>query len=163
MRIFTLSDVKLPLGKSESELFSVAKKKLGKEPAYFSIVKKSLDARNKKDIRFVYTIEYSAEKKREEDAPLEKLPKAKRPQKPVLVVGAGPAGLFCALRLLDRGITPWLIERGAPVEERERTIETFFNSRLLDENCNVQFGEGGAGTFRTENSTRKRIVLLTAR
>lgn len=147
MRIFTLSDVKLPLGKSESELFSVAKKKLGKEPAYFSIVKKSLDARNKKDIRFVYTIEYSAEKKREEDAPLEKLPRAKRPQKPVLVVGAGPAGLFCALRLLDRGITPWLIERGAPVEERERTIETFFNSRLLDENCNVQFGEGGAGTF----------------
>jgi uncharacterized FAD-dependent dehydrogenase len=64
-----------------------------------------------------------------------------------LVVGSGPAGLFCALRLLARGIKPVLIERGAPVEERERDINAFFQTQALNVDSNVQFGEGGAGTF----------------
>ena len=147
MSLRTLSDIKLSVDKSEKELFVLASKKLGKKPAYFAIKKKSLDARDKDNLRFVYTVEFSDTPVKKEEIPLEKLPAGKVPQKPVLVVGSGPAGLFCALRLLERGIRPIVIERGAPVEERERKIDTFIATGALDENTNVQFGEGGAGTF----------------
>lgn len=147
MRLFTLTDIKLPVGQGEEKLFALASKKLGKKPAYFAIKKKSLDARNKNDVRFVYTVEFSDTPYTERDEPLERLPKAKLPEKPVLVVGSGPAGLFCALRLIQRGICPIVIERGAPVDERERKINAFFQEKQLDTDTNVQFGEGGAGTF----------------
>jgi len=147
MRFITLSDIKLPLGKGEETLFTLAGKKLGKPPAYFAIKKKSLDARDKNNIRYVYTIEFSDEKPKEENLGLERLPKHKIPEKPVLVVGSGPSGLFCALRLLERGITPIVIERGGSVEERERATKRFFTERFLDIHNNIQFGEGGAGTF----------------
>ena len=147
MRIITLSDIKLSLDKDERELFRIATKKLGKPPRYFRIRKKSLDARNKSDVRFVYTIEFSDEEQRQTPQPLERLHATKLPNNPVMVVGSGPAGLFCALRLLERGITPIVIERGAPVEERERKIDAFFQTARLDTDTNIQFGEGGAGTF----------------
>ena len=67
-------------------------------------------------------------------------------ERPV-VVGSGPAGLFCALTLALLGARPRVIERGARVEERVQKVNAFFNGADLDENCNVQFGEGGAGTF----------------
>ncbi|MBQ8295236.1 MAG: FAD-binding protein [Clostridia bacterium] len=143
----TLSDIKLSVGQDEKQLFSIVTKKLGKPPKYFAIKKKSLDARDKNNIRFIYTVEFSANEKPNDEQPLERLSPNNQPQAPVLVVGSGPAGLFCALRLLQRGITPIVIERGAPVEEREKSIQTFFDTKRLDENSNVQFGEGGAGTF----------------
>lgn len=147
MRLITLTDVKLPLDKGEEELYRLATKKLGEKPKYFAIKKKSLDARDKKDIRYVYSIEFSNGEV-EKDAPdLERLPRHKLPSEPVLVVGSGPAGLFCALRLLKRGILPIVIERGGSVEERERATQLFFTQKTLDENTNIQFGEGGAGTF----------------
>ncbi|MBE7068423.1 MAG: hypothetical protein E7381_03880 [Clostridiales bacterium] len=147
MRLITLSDIKLPLDKDESTLFTLASKKLGKPPRYFRICKKSLDARKKEDIRFVYTIEFSDQVPPKAEETLERLPKTRLPEKPVLVVGSGPAGLFCALRLLERGIIPTVIERGAPVEERELKINAFFTQTALDLDSNIQFGEGGAGTF----------------
>lgn len=147
MRLITLSNVKLPVGKDEKSLLAFAEKKLGRKAGYFAIKKKSLDARDKNNVRFVYTIEFSVDKKREEELLLERLPTEKTPQLPVAVIGSGPAGLFCALRLLARGIKPVVVERGAPVEERERNISRFFAERILDTESNVQFGEGGAGTF----------------
>ena len=63
MSLRTLSDIKLPVGKSEDELVKLATKKLGKKPAYFAIKKKSIDARNKEDVKFVYTIAFSSEPK----------------------------------------------------------------------------------------------------
>ncbi len=65
----------------------------------------------------------------------------------VCIIGSGPAGLCCAVRLCERGYSPVIIERGGSVEERELATRAFFSERRLDEECNVQFGEGGAGTF----------------
>ena len=147
MSVITLSDVKLPIGKPESELVKIAAKKLKTQPEYFAIKKKSLDARDKENIRFVYTIEFSAKKQKQVEKIYPILPKEKRPEKPVVIVGSGPAGLFCALRLLDCGIKPIVVERGDKVETRAKKIENFTKNKQLDTNSNVQFGEGGAGTF----------------
>lgn len=147
MRLFTLSDIKLSIDKTEAELLKIAEKKLGGKAEYFAIKKKSLDARDKNNIRYVYSIEFSKEPQPKQERLFAMLPKSKMPKAPVLVVGSGPAGLFCAIRLLDYGICPILIERGAPVEERAKKIDDFFQTRRLDPNVNVQFGEGGAGTF----------------
>ncbi len=147
MRLTTISDIKLPIGRSESELLRIAEKKLGGKAKYFAIKKKSLDARDKNNIRYIYTVECSKEAYIEEKERIEQLPDSRQPQERVLVVGSGPAGLFAAIRLLQRGIKPLLIERGAPVEEREGKIQLFFNDKRLDTESNVQFGEGGAGTF----------------
>ncbi len=147
MSIRTLSDIKLPIGKDEKELFLLAQKKLDKKPQYFEIKKKTLDARDKNNIRFVYTIAFSAEKENMVTPVLEVLPERKRPKERVVVAGSGPAGLFCALRLLQRGITPIVVERGAPVDERAKKIDAFSKTGVLDTQTNVQFGEGGAGTF----------------
>lgn len=70
-------------------------------------------------------------------------PPAERP----VVVGAGPAGLFCALTLARAGAQPILLERGRPVEQRQADVARFWSAGVLDENSNVQFGEGGAGAF----------------
>ena len=167
MSLHTFSDIKLPIGRKEEELLSIARKKLGGKLGYFAIKKKSLDARDKNNIRYIYTIECSKEEQKKQEPVFERLPKQKIPTKPVLVVGSGPAGLFCALRLLDHGITPVLIERGAPVEERTKIVERFFETKFLDTQTNIQFGEGGAGTFSDgklntqTHSTLNREVLET--
>lgn len=147
MSLRTLSDVKLSLGQSEETLRVIAERKLGRKAAYFAIKKKSLDARDKNNIKYIYTIEFSASPYSEETTELPRLPKEKLPKDNVMVVGSGPAGLFCALRLIEHGITPIVVERGAPVEEREKDILLFSNGGVLHTNSNVQFGEGGAGTF----------------
>ena len=146
MSLRTLSDIKLPIGTDEKELVRLATKKLGKTPTYFAIKKKSLDARNKADLKYIYTIEFSGELP-PKTPPLERLPKGKLPPNRVVVIGSGPAGLFCALRLIERGIAPLVIEQGGSVEEREKDVQTFIQTKTLNPQSNVQFGEGGAGTF----------------
>lgn len=134
--------VKLGIGEGEEKLFRLATKKLGRKPAYFQILKKSLDARDKGNIQFVYTVAFS-DRDEEEHAARERL---SHPPK-VVVVGSGPAGLFCALRLLEYGVKPVVLERGQRVEERIASCERFFSEHRLDPESNIQFGEGGAGTF----------------
>lgn len=142
-----LTDVKLGVKQDERELLRIAEKNLRAKPAYFRILKKSLDARDKNNIRYIYSIEFSAEAEREPERKFPVLPENKQPVKPVLVVGGGPAGLFCALRLLSHGIRPIVVERGPDVAERERKIRALSENGILDPEANVQFGEGGAGTF----------------
>ena len=67
-------------------------------------------------------------------------------ERPV-IVGSGPAGLFCAYMLAKAGYRPLLLERGMPVEQRKKDVEKFWETQSLDPESNVQFGEGGAGTF----------------
>ncbi|MBQ8374742.1 MAG: FAD-dependent monooxygenase [Clostridia bacterium] len=161
----TLSGVKLPIDQSETELLKIAEKQLKGKPQYFAIRKKSLDARDKNNLHYLYTIEFSQEKQEPNPCIRERIPKEKLPKKPVLVVGSGPAGLFCALRLIEYGVTPIVVERGACVEEREKSVSRFCTQRVLEADTNVQFGEGGAGTFsdgklntQTHNAFNREVL-----
>ena len=125
------------------------------------IYKTSLDARKRSDIHFVHSVyadlgSPALEKKMcEKDASLQYIDS--EVAKPVIntgdykgriaVVGFGPAGLFCALVLSENGYRPIVFERGEPVDERARSVDSFWNGGPLNINSNVQFGEGGAGTF----------------
>ncbi len=136
-------NVKLSVSRPESDLLKIAAKMLGARVKYFKILKKSLDARDKRNIFWVYSIAYSADDETEPQPILERI---KNPPA-VAVVGGGPAGLFCALRLIDRGFKPVIIERGEAVEERRKSCLEFFGGGALNQESNVQFGEGGAGAF----------------
>ena len=129
------------------------------------IRKHSIDARKKPQLFDIYTVDadlgigLNAEKKRiaklrSKDIsavqPSEyKFPEAgsEKMEKRPVVIGAGPAGLFCALMLAEHGYRPILLERGRSVEERSRDIEKYWETGVLDLSSNIQFGEGGAGTF----------------
>ena len=158
-----IDGLRLKPGESEEKLLQLAAKKM-RGCRYIRILKKSLDARDKADIRWVYSVEAD---KQPIPQPVRTWPQVKRQPPRVIVVGSGPAGLFCAIRLLRGGIRPLVVERGGTVEERVRQNETFFQRHILDENCNVQFGEGGAGTFSDgklntqTKDVRNREVLET--
>ena len=119
-----------------------------------TIVKKSIDARDKKNVHYVYSLnikvvdesKYPNIKKIENKKPLKINKSRKSVYKPV-IVGSGPAGLFCALTLVDNGYEPIIIEQGDSVDNRIKYIEEYKTTGRLNEMCNVQFGEGGAGTF----------------
>lgn len=140
-----ISNLTLSPGESETNLKSKAYKKAGtneKSSPFFRITKKSIDARDKNDVKIVYSAEIS-------DAPFndETLPLTAKRKGRVLVVGAGPAGLFCSLTLVRGGMDVTLIERGKPVSERKNDVNNFVSTRRLNTESNVQFGEGGAGAF----------------
>ena len=124
-----------------------------------SLYRKSVDARKKEDVHFccsfLVDLNCSVDKilKRNKNATLYKENKyvwsktEKTPPIPPVIVGFGPAGMFAALLLAKAGLKPIVIERGADVDTRTKDVEEFFNGGALKENSNVQFGEGGAGTF----------------
>ena len=121
---------------------------------FYNIFKKSIDARNKDDIFYNYTIDVKytgkggkeIKKVNKESYKIDINQKRKSELRPV-IVGAGPAGLFCGLLLVQHGIKPIIIEQGKKVEDRKKDVDEFLKSGKLNINSNVQFGEGGAGTF----------------
>lgn len=123
----------------------------------FKIVKKAVDARKKKDVHYIYSIEAETENEeqilmRNKNAISVKpysynFGQIKKLKKRPVIVGFGPAGMFAALVLAQNGYEPIVLERGKCVEERAEDIKRFQTERVLNESSNVQFGEGGAGTF----------------
>lgn len=133
------------------------------------LLKRSVDARKKANVHFTasYRLELSSDREEHllaraerNDAKLKglqirpaapymplEIPQLTASDLPPVVVGAGPAGLFAAWYLAKSGLKPLLVEQGAPVEERARDVETFFQTGELNPWSNIQFGEGGAGTF----------------
>ncbi len=123
------------------------------------VMRRSIDARKKQDVHFVYTLlielknnesiicrncksaEFYKEEKIEEFTPVRE-----KNIKPV-IIGSGPAGLFAALEFIKYGYSPIIVERGSPIEQRVDDVEKFINTHRLNCESNVQFGEGGAGTF----------------
>ncbi len=159
-----ITQLKLPYHHSVVDLEHKIRKILklsAKQKFTYQITKKSIDARKKPDLFLVYSIQVNCEN--EEIV----LKRAKNPsiristQKeyrvptngtqdlncPPLIIGAGPAGLFAAYLFVEAGFKPILIERGKSVDERQKDVEDFWRTGILNTSSNVQFGEGGAGTF----------------
>lgn len=180
-----ISQLKLPVTHTQEQLekkllkmLRISRKDLGQ----YYIRKRSLDARKKPELYYVYSID--VEIKNEErvlksmKGKVQKV--SSRPysvpehgterlsDRPV-IIGSGPAGLFCAYLLAREGYRPLIIERGAPVRERRKDVEKFWETGVLDPSSNVQFGEGGAGTFSDgklntlvkDPAGRNRFVLET--
>lgn len=119
--------------------------------------KRSIDSRKKSDIKLIYNIEVELKKPVDITSlknislakEVEKVIREANPlmEKEVAVIGAGPAGLFAALRLAEYGFTPFVFERGEEVDKRDITTENFVKTSILNPDSNIQFGEGGAGTY----------------
>ncbi|MBR5155662.1 MAG: FAD-dependent oxidoreductase [Clostridia bacterium] len=144
---------------SEEDVFAKAKSiaaKYGIKAESPYIYKKSLDARRKKDIHFVYSVVMCTRDTESKTMPPEIKPfdenivfesGKSQSAKKVLVVGSGPCGLFAAYVLSKGGLDVIVVERGSSVDERCKKVKRFWETGLLDTECNIQFGEGGAGTF----------------
>ena len=159
-----ITQLKLPYHHSAVELENKIRKTLrlsSNQKFTYRIVKKSLDARKKPELFMVYSVQVSCDNeaeivKKAKNASVSivkskhyQIPKCGEQELPAapLIVGAGPAGLFAAFVLAEAGFRPVLIERGKAVEDRMKDVEKFWETGVLDTSSNVQFGEGGAGTF----------------
>lgn len=178
-----IKDIRLPVGHDNAALMDEIAKIMCLDIIYpgnsypdlsFEIIRRSVDARKKPDICFVYTVKLLMSDKDENHVlhvlakkhsnarirkmrdkiitdPVEEfiIPQcgSKKLTKRPVVVGSGPSGMFAALLLARRGFCPIVIERGESVDERSRSVDRFWKTGKLNSESNVQFGEGGAGTF----------------
>ena len=157
-----INQIKLPVTHDTVQLEQKIKKALklkADTPFQYQIVKKSIDARKKPDLFYVYSVDVETA---DDQKILKKvnnnnvmsikvkkylLPEVINPSRTPVIAGAGPAGLFCAYALMSEGFHPIVAERGKKVEERTADVQKFWETGVLDTASNVQFGEGGAGTF----------------
>lgn len=165
--MYRISQIKLALNEPKELLVKKIEKKLSNNIKIkeYKIVKESIDARDKGDIRFVYTVDFDVEQRqgarkiRLKPDPKKNLSIApdmsyKAPEPGVrelkhrpVIAGFGPCGIFCALILAQQGYRPIVLERGKCVSERAEDVQNFWAGGALNTESNVQFGEGGAGTF----------------
>lgn len=184
-----INQIKWPKPAQKIELKQAVAKLLKCPPDafYYDIVRLSIDARSRHPLAFVYSVDVTFQDEKRETSFLKKNknknitksntvfyePLAKNlPEKKTrpIVVGSGPAGLFCAYLLALNGYRPILLERGKCVEERQKDVDAYWNgTEALNVDSNVQFGEGGAGTFSDgklntvvkDRYGRQRFILKT--
>lgn len=177
-----ISEIKISLNDDtkeyfESEIRRILRLRRG-EKMTFDICRKSVDARKKNDVHFVYSVDADVGKaesrvlklglkniKKREKQDFEIMKTISPPKKRPVICGFGPAGMFCALILARAGAEPVVLERGGDVDSRMASVKRFFEGGRLDVQSNVQFGEGGAGTFSDGkltcglNDSRMNFVL----
>lgn len=183
-----ITQLKLALDHTEEDLVKAINKtlKLKKDQMVsYQLLKKSIDARKKQEIKYIYAMDVKLVMDHKAEEQLVK--RLKNPnvtlsdtkhycfrpsgmlsmkERPV-VIGTGPAGLFAAFMLAKDGYRPIVVERGENVEKRIQSVENFWKSNQLNPESNVQFGEGGAGTFSDgklntmvkDETGRNKIVL----
>lgn len=159
-----INQLKLPVGHSQKDLEDKIRKTLripSKETFHYEVMRRSLDARKKPSLFYVYCIYVTI---RQENSIVKKLHQPsvslvtetgyrfsemghERLNRRPVIVGAGPCGLFAAWQLTLAGYAPLILERGKQVEDRSADVERFWKTGILQPDSNVQFGEGGAGTF----------------
>lgn len=159
-----ISDISANIKTEKKAVIGIALKRLPvprEEIVKAEIYKTSLDARKRDNIHFVHTVYVQLSNKELEIQICQKYPSLKYMENSILkptisknkrdgkvvIAGFGPAGMFCGLVLAEYGYKPIIVERGAKIEDRTQKVSDFWNGGELDENSNVQFGEGGAGTF----------------
>ena len=152
-----INNIKIRKELKEKEVFEIAikKHKVKKEDILdWNIERKSIDARKKEDVHYTYSINIKVK----DESKYKKLEKIKQFEMPTIkiknekttrpiIIGAGPAGLFAALILVQNNVKPIIIEQGQSIEKRKESVEHFLKTGKLNISSNVQFGEGGAGTF----------------
>ena len=180
-----LTQIKLPPDHVPEELWDAAARRLRVprgEILRLEIERRAVDARKKTEICFVYTLLASVRSEksilRKSRAGVEKAspvryrfpaPERQAKQRRPVIVGSGPAGLFCGYMLAKHGLRPLILERGDAVEKRTEKVQALWEKGTLDPESNVQFGEGGAGTFSDgklytgvrDSLGRNRAVLET--
>ena len=149
---------KLNIAVSEIKYISLYKRSVDvSEIKYISLYKRSVDARKKDNVHFTAAVDVKVDN---ENKVLKKcknavfveeyhydLPKCRKLSKRPVIIGSGPCGMFAALILAQCGQNPIIVERGRDVDSRTKDVNEFWSGGVLDEKSNVQFGEGGAGTF----------------
>lgn len=158
-----ITELKIDLYEDESKLKDLISKRLHIKdiPFTYEIYRKSIDSR--KGIIFSYqvllTIEnedkYLSHKGVSKYHKIDLKPKKVVSNKRPVIIGYGPAGMFAAYRFAEAGLKPIIIEKGKRIKEREKDVEKFFKEGILNPNSNIQFGEGGAGTFSDAKLTTR--------
>lgn len=151
--MYIVNSIRLPIESSAQEALAQAAKLSGLPLGQAFIMRRAIDARRAVPV-FVYSVGFDVSDRGvvtgavwQEEYDLPRPTGRQRMDGRPIVVGFGPAGMFCALALAERGYCSIVLERGADVDSRQKALEKFFKTGELDSNTNVQFGEGGAGTF----------------
>ena len=159
-----IRDISLPPDGDMARLIQTAARQLRISPneiKQLDLKRRSVDARKKNDVRIIYTVDVAVKGREDKILKMAHCARASLAQDPVyhvpqprsipaqrpVIVGFGPAGMFAALVLSMAGLRPLVLERGQDAKARHAAVLEFWKAGTLDPECNVQFGEGGAGTF----------------